>query len=252
MSTSVVPGQLITEVDPKQLAEEAASRLGQALREAIAQRGSASIALSGGNTPRPAYERLARQAGIDWSRVSVFFIDERAVPPTHERSNYRLAKESLLDNAPIPAANVHRMRGEAADLDQAAREYEALLKAHLKPSAVDPSEMPSFDVAVMGIGDDGHTASLFPGDPSVDVRDRLTLAIAAAPDTGREARLTVTAPIIENIRTVVVLAAGKAKHGPLERIWSVSGTTQETPSRILRDVKGSITWIIDKGAAGVE
>jgi 6-phosphogluconolactonase len=247
MPTSVVPGKLFTALDASDVAQEAATRLGQALRDAIAKRGSASIALSGGNTPRPAYEGLAKEQGVDWTKVSVFWIDERAVPPTHARSNYRLAYESLLTRAPIPEGNVHRMIGEAASLDQAARDYEEILKTHLTLSA---SGAPIFDVAVLGIGDDGHTASLFPGDATVDVRDRLVLSVAASPQHEREARLTVTVPVLENIRTALVLAVGVAKRVPLERIWSVAGTTEETPSRVLRDMKGSLVWMIDKAASG--
>ena len=252
MSTSVVPGQLVTAKDATALAQEAAARLAESLRAAIAARGSVSFALSGGNTPRPVYERLARETGIAWDKVSIFFIDERAVPPTSDRSNYRLAKESLLDGAPIPAGNVHRMRGEAENLEEAAREYEAVLRQKLSGSTVEAREVPTFDVALLGIGDDGHTASLFPGDSTINVRDRLVLPVAASPEHKREARLTVTVPVIEHIERVLVLVAGKEKHPALERIWSVQGTTHETPGRILRDAKGSVVWCIDKAAGGAQ
>ncbi len=248
MSTAAptLPGQVITEKDAASVASEAAVRLGDALRGAILRRGSASLALSGGNTPRPAYEQLAAQGGIDWAKVSVFWIDERAVPPDHARSNSRLAKESLLDRAPIPAANVHRMLGDAVDLSQAARAYEATLRATLAVSG----GIPILDVAVLGIGDDGHTASLFPGETSAMVRDRLALDVTASPAHEREARLTVTAPVLEQIRTVLVLATGKAKHGPLQRVAASDGALQETPSRVLRGVAGSLVWLLDAAAAG--
>ena len=251
MSTSVIPGQLVAALDEAQLAVEAATRLAKALRECILQRGMVSLALSGGNTPRPAYEKLARETGIDWGKVSVFWIDERAVPPTSPRSNYRLAKETLLDPAGVPASNIYRMVGEAPDLDQAARAYEAMIRRFLVGTKVFPRESPSFDVAVLGIGDDGHTASLFPGEASVDVRDRLVIAVPEAAEKGREARITVTAPVIENIETAFVLVAGQSKHRPLERIWSVVGKPQETPARVLRDVRGSLYWIVDKAAGGI-
>jgi 6-phosphogluconolactonase len=252
MTTSVIPGSLVTTKDEEGIAVEAATRIGNVLRDAIKQRGTVSFALSGGNTPRPAYERLAKEPGIDWTKVSIFWIDDRAVPPTHERSNYRLAKESLLDRAKIPAENVHRMIGEASDLDKAARDYEAVLRKYVQPaSGREAAGVPSFDVAVMGIGDDGHTASLFPGDTAVDVRDRLVLAIAAAPGKEREARLTVSVPVIEEIGTIFVLVAGDSKRAPLERLWSVAGSTEETPSRILRTTNANLVWILDKAAAGV-
>ena len=242
MSTALsgLPGHVITAPDSAAVAAQAAKLLGQALRDAIAARGTASLALSGGNTPRPAYELLAAQEGIDWTKVTILWIDERAVAPTHARSNYRLAKESLLDRAPIPPAHVHRMLGDASDLEQAARDYAAVLQQHL----VSANGVPVIDVAVLGIGDDGHTASLFPGEASVRVRDRTVLAIAAAPEHDREARLTVSAPVLQTIRTALVLAAGKAKHAPLLRVAAEAGTLEETPSRVLRDAKGSVTWIL--------
>jgi len=252
MPISLLPGQVVTTPDVAAVAAEAATRLGHALREAIATRGAASIALSGGNTPRPAYEQLARETNVDWSKVSVFWIDERAVPPTHARSNYRLAKESLLDRVPILPVNVHRMHGDAESLEQAARDYAALLTTKLSTVRVGTIDVPVFDAAVLGIGDDGHTASLFPGEASVEVRDRVVLSIAAAPKLAREARLTVTTPVIEQIRTALYLVTGKAKRGPLDRVSSTTGALQETPSRISRGIVGKLVWILDDAAAGVE
>jgi len=246
--TPPLPGQHLTFKDTAAVAEAAATRVAAALRDAILKRGAASLALSGGNTPRPAYERLASEPGVAWGAVSVYWIDERAVPPDHARSNYRLALESLLFRAPIPAASVHRMTGEATDLDHAARDYEALLRSRLSPPV--EGGVPSFDVAVLGIGDDGHTASLFPGEGSVDVRDRLVLAIPAAPEHDREARLTVTTPVIESIGTVLVLAVGAAKRGPLERVAAEAGSARDTPSRLFRGARGALTWLTDEAAAG--
>jgi 6-phosphogluconolactonase len=244
MTTKVVPGQLVAVPDLEALAREAGSRLGIALRDAIGRRGVASLALSGGETPRPAYERLANEPGIDWTKVDIFWIDDRAVPPEDDRSNFKWGKKTLLDRVPIPPDNVHRMRGEATDLDAAAREYEALLRSRL-PSG-------GFDAAVMGIGDDGHTASLFPGDAGVFETKRWVIAVPSAPAKKREARLTVTTPVIEAIGAVFMLVAGKGKHDALQRAWSTSGSTAETPARLLRGVRGSLTWIIDKAAGGMD
>jgi 6-phosphogluconolactonase len=239
----VLPGSVVTTSDAAALAKEAAARLAAALREALSQRGEASLALSGGNTPRPAYEALTKEPGIDWSRVTVLWIDERAVPPTHARSNYRLGLESLLQG-PIPAANVQRMLGEAKDLEQAAAAYEATLKAKLPLT----NAVPVIDVAVLGMGDDGHTASLFPGESGVLERSRLVIAVPAAKDKDREARLTVTVPVLQAIRSAFLLVSGKAKKGPLDRVASDTGTLQETPSRVYRDVRGALTWIVDEAA----
>jgi 6-phosphogluconolactonase len=241
MTTKVVPGQLIAVPDLESLAKEASARLARTLRDTIMRRGKASFALSGGETPRPAYERLGRERGIDWNKVDIFWIDERAVAPDDDRSNFKWAKKNLLDH--VPGARVHRMPGEAKDLDGAAKDYEKLLRSELTTGG--------FDLAVLGIGDDGHTASLFPGESGVLEADRWVISVPAAPAKKREARLTVTAPVIESTAVVFVLAVGAAKQGPLERAWSTSGSVSETPARVLRSVRGGLTWIIDKAAGGI-
>jgi 6-phosphogluconolactonase len=244
MTTKAVPGQWVAVPDLEALAKEASSRLAAALREAILVRGVATLALSGGETPRPAYERLAREPGIDWTKIDVFWIDDRAVPPDDDRSNFRWGRSTLLDHVPISAGRVHRMQGEARDLDRAARDYEAILRVHLVDGG--------FDVAVMGIGDDGHTASLFPGDGGLRETERWVIAVPAAPLQKREARLTVTIPVIESIRSVFMLVAGKSKRDALQRAWSTTGSTLETPARLLRGVRGSLTWIVDEAAGGMD
>ena len=208
--------------------------MGRVLREAIERNGRASLALSGGSTPRPAYALLAEDTRIDWSKVDVYFIDDRAVPPDHERSNYRLAKEALLDPAGVPVGNVFRMEGETPDLATAARAYEQLLRTRLPPGH---GGAPSFDLAVLGVGDDGHVASLFPGEPALDETARAVLDVPAA--AKREARLTVTAPVLEAARAPVGLAVGRGKQEALERVWSTSGDVHHTPARIIRSMRGS-------------
>lgn len=245
MITKVVPGQLVATIDAEHVAKEAAARIAKVLRDATLSTGLATLALSGGNTPRAAYALLAKEA-LEWTKVHVFWVDERAVGPTDDRSNYRWAKASLLDNAPIPAANIHGMPGDAPDLDAAARDYEALLR---KTARLDGG-LPALDVVVLGIGDDGHTASMFPGEPTIEITDRLVVAVPAA-QPKHEARLTMTTPLIENARAAFILAVGKDKSAPLERVWSVAGTLKETPARITRGIRGSVTWIIDKTAGGL-
>lgn len=246
MTTKVVPGQLVASRDPAQVAKDAATRMAKGLRGAIARNGRATVALSGGNTPRDAYGLLARESGLDWTKVDVFWVDERAVAPTDDRSNYRWAKATLLDAAGISAARVHRMPADAKDLDAAARQYDKEIRAHVE---LGPEGLPAFDVLVLGVGDDGHTASLFPGEPTVDVVDRL---VAAVPAKGsREARLTVTVPVIEHARAVLILAVGAVKRPALERVWALQGNVHETPARIVRGCRGAVTWIIDKAAGGL-
>jgi 6-phosphogluconolactonase len=236
-----VPGELVTKTDAAGVASEAATRMAVALREALRARGRASVALSGGNTPREAYATLAREPGLDWTKIDVFWVDERAVGPTDDRSNYRWAKVTLLDPAGVPPERVHRMPSDAPDLDAAARAYDKAIAGLVASGA------PAFDLMVLGVGDDGHTASLFPGDPTVDVTDRLVAAVPARP--GREARLTLTRPVIESARHVLVLVVGAGKRQALSRAWAPEGDVHETPSRIIRDCTGAVTWIVDEAAA---
>ena len=245
MTTKVVPGMLIAVPSAEDVAREASARLAKTLAQAIKQRGKATIALSGGDTPKQTYSRLANESDVDWSVVEVFFVDERAVPPNDDRSNFKHAKECLFDPAKIPEAHVHRMRADDADLEHAATEYEQILRTRV---AVGQGGVPSFDVMVLGVGDDGHTASLFPGMATVEITDKYVVAVGK---TDREPRLTITAPVIEQARAVFVLAVGAKKTNALERVWAVSGSLRDTPARVIRNARGSIHWVIDKAAGGM-
>jgi len=135
------------------------------------------------------------------------------------------------------------MLTDAPNLDVAAKAYELLIRAHVSPG---PAGVPAFDAMVLGVGDDGHTASLFPGEPTVDIRDRF---VAVVPMRGaREARMTLTVPLIQNARTVLVLAVGVAKAPALQRVWADSGDVHVTPARIIRECKGDLAWIVDPAA----
>jgi 6-phosphogluconolactonase len=243
--TKVVPGLLIATPDAAQAAREASSRMTKAIQDAIRERGAATIALSGGSSPIDAYRLLAKET-IDWNKVHVFWVDDRAVPPSHERSNYGQAKKALLDPAAIPEKNIHRMRGEASDLEIAAADYDAELRDTVKSKL---GGLPSLDLLVMGMGDDGHTASLFPGERTMHVTDKLVATVPAKGD--REARLTMTVPILENAKASVIIVLGKTKHAPLERVWAVNGDVDETPARVIRNFRGSICWVIDRAAGGM-
>jgi 6-phosphogluconolactonase len=236
-----VPGEIVTKTDAASVATEAATRMADALRDALKARGRASVALSGGNTPRDAYAALARERDLDWTKIDVFWVDERAVGPADDRSNYRWAKVTLLDPARVPAERVHRMPSDTPDLNAAAQAYGKAI------SDLVVAGSPAFDLLVLGVGDDGHTASLFPGDPTVDVTDRLVAAVPARP--GREARLTLTRTVIQQARHVLVLVVGAAKRGALARAWAPEGDVHETPSRIIRDCSGAVTWIVDQAAS---
>jgi 6-phosphogluconolactonase len=237
----LIPGELVTKADGAGVARDAAARMAGALRSALNERGRACVALSGGNTPRDAYAALAQEPGLDWTKIDVFWVDERAVGPTDDRSNYRWAKAILLDAVRVPPDRVHRMPSDAADLEAAAKTYSKAIADRVGTST------PTFDLVVLGVGDDGHTASLFPGDPTVDVADRWVAAVPAKP--GREARLTLTRSVIQHARRVLVLVVGAGKRPALARAWAAEGDVHQTPSRIIRECLGAVTWIVDEAAA---
>lgn len=188
--------------DAGALAEALAARFADEVERALAERDVATVALTGGSFAPAFYPRLARLP-LDWSRLRFFWGDERAVPPDHEDSNYRLARELWLDPAGVPAASVRRMPGEAADLDAAAADYASVLTA-------EAGEPPRLDVVMLGVGDDGHVASLFPGHPLLRERERIVAAVFDAPKPP-PGRLTLTLPVLTRARLVIVGALGARK-----------------------------------------
>jgi len=219
---------------PERFAAAAADLLAEALRaRALQKPGEAlvSLALSGGSTPGPVYERLARAPGVAWSRVGVYFADKRAVPPDDARSNYRLVRESLLDFLLEPAGAVHRMEAELPDVEEAAARYERLLP--------DP-----IDVLVLGVGEDGHTASLFPGSTHLEEGPR-RIAVAQSPLTPRT-RMTITPRVIRTAGRVFVLVRGAAKAKAVALALSGPADASACPARWAR---GGL-WILDTEAAG--
>jgi 6-phosphogluconolactonase len=220
-----------TEVcESSQVANVAAERIAQALTRAIAADGAASLALAGGTTPRATYEVLAKLSGIDWACVSVYFGDERAVPPTHPDSNYLMAQSALFEHVALLPANIHRMRGEAPDQDGAARAYEACLP-------------PRISVMILGIGEDGHTASLFPGSPALLERTRRVLPVIGPKPPPK--RLSVTPPVIEAAALCVMLATGAGKADAVLRALRGPLDIQITPSCLAR----AGLWLMDHAAA---
>lgn len=209
-----------------------AAWLVDAIRRTCAARDVCRVALAGGETPRPVYAALASPHAkpIPWARVEVFFTDERAVPPTDRQSNYGMLRETLLAHVPIPASQVHRMEGERADLAAAARDYDALLPARL-------------DVLLLGMGADGHTASLFPNDASLAERDRRVMPVVATKAPSH--RLTITPPVVAVARRVAVLAAGSEKAEAAVRALEGPYNPMEVPVQL--GLAG--TWFLDRAAA---
>lgn len=211
----------------------AAERLAELLARAVEARGRATWMLAGGRTPRTIYARLAASPlrdRVPWEAIEVYFGDERRVPPADARSNYAMALECLLALVPIPPWRVHRIQAERADPERAAEEYGALL-----PDRV--------DVLLLGIGPDGHTASLFPGSPALRERRRRVLVVTS-PSAPHE-RLTITPPVIEAARTIVVVAQGGAKAAAVERALTGSFDPQHVPAQLARRA----IWILDREAA---
>ncbi|MFO0757924.1 MAG: 6-phosphogluconolactonase [Byssovorax sp.] len=214
---------------------------GRAIQEAVDRRGVARVALSGGSTPTDTYQALAALS-LPWSQVEWFWVDERAVGPDHPRSNFGAAAKDLGLHTGA-RGRFHRMPGEAEDLDGAARGYEALLRRSFGvASAV------SFDAMTLGVGDDGHTASLFPGLGVVGVDDRLVISIPEQPDKKLEPRISLTAPVICEAKLVVVLARGAGKKPVIERALA-PGSEDAFPSRLLQRARGRVVWLVDRDAA---
>jgi 6-phosphogluconolactonase len=220
-------------VEPAAFAGLAARRLAAEIRRVLEARDRCSLALSGGSTPRPVYQGLAAELPDRdaWRRIDVFFADERCVPPSDSASNYRMAREALLDRVAIDGRQVHRMEGERDDHDEAARAYAPVLPERL-------------DLLVLGLGADGHTASLFPGAASLAESRRRVIAVrapASPPD-----RLTITPPVIRDARLTIGLVAGKGKAIALARVLDGPYAPERTPGQLAR----AGLWIADTAAAG--
>jgi 6-phosphogluconolactonase len=237
-------GEVIVASDKAEHASLSGELIAQELYRAVKDRGVARIALSGGSTPVEAHRYIAALS-LPWDAIEWFWVDERAVPPDHLRSNFRAAQKDLgLDRPVIPAHLVHRMEAEEADRAAVADRYERLLRRTFGVAS-----SVAFDVMTLGVGDDGHTASLFPGTSAVAIDDRLVAAIGAQPERGLEARITLTAPVICEARLALVMARGASKR-PVVEAARRAGAEDEIPARILRRAKGRVVWMLDREAAG--
>ncbi|RMF49361.1 MAG: 6-phosphogluconolactonase [Anaerolineae bacterium] len=221
---------------PAVLTEAAAALFARCAHEAITARGRFSVALAGGSTPRPVYARLTQPpypTDVDWSRVHFFFGDERCVPPTHARSNYRMASESMFQSLPISPENIHRMQGELSPQEAAAC-YAETLRAFFGAS------QPQFDLVLLGLGTDGHTASLFPNSAALE-EDSHSVVANFAPSQ-QEWRLTLTYPAINAARCVAFLVAGEAKRPILHAV--LHGESGHYPAQRIQPHDGSLLWML--------
>ncbi len=234
--------------DRESLMQAAAERIAGIAEHAIASRGRFTWALSGGSTPGRLYALLAHHrfaTRIDWRRVHFFWGDERCVPPDHAESNYRMARHALLDTVKPPPENVHRMRGEE-DPHRAAASYEQLLREVL--GARDDGSPAQFDLVLLGMGADGHTASLFPGTAALSEKTRWVVA-----NQVRESapwRLTLTPVIINAAARIVFLVAGAGKADRLARVLRGSPADAEAlPAQLIHATRGEVLWLVDADAA---
>src|SRR5688572_28734976 len=231
--------------DAKAIAEEAARRVIDAARLAVDERGSFSIALSGGSTPKALYTLLAAEpyrSQVEWDRWHILFGDERGVPPEHADSNYRMAHEALLSKVPIPPSHVHRMKGEV-DAEAAAAEYGRMLKERFDDGV---------DIMLLGMGDDGHTASIFPHTVAVRETEHRGIAyLAEKSTTVKSWRITMTAPYINKSRQILVLVAGAGKKDRLQEVLEGPRDPERLPIQLIEPRDGTMTWILDAGAAGM-
>jgi 6-phosphogluconolactonase len=226
--------------DPEALAHAVAREL----IEASALERPCRVALSGGTTPRHGFELLATPPlgeQVAWERLEVFWGDERCVSPEDSRSNERMARESLLDRVAIPRAQIHPIRC-SGDSRQAAREYEALLLQSF-------GGPPRFDLALLGLGADAHTASLKPGSPALRERERLVVAV---PDVGEGFdRVTLTAPAINQARKIVFAVSGRSKALALREVLEGRSRPEQYPAQLIRPVDGELLWLVDEEAASL-
>lgn len=236
------PGELRVFPTPEAVAQAVADAFVEDAREAVGARGTFFVALAGGTTPKAAYHFLAqepRRSAIDWRNVQMFFGDERCVPPEDADSNYKMACDAMLNALAVPAENVHRMEGEI-DPQTAAARYAALLRERL-------GDEPRFDLIMLGMGADGHTASLFPGsDPHAD-EDQLVRAPYV--DKMKSYRITLTPRVLNNARHIIVATEGLTKAPALYAVRKGPYDPQLHPIQALAPVDGSLTWYVDRAAA---
>jgi 6-phosphogluconolactonase len=226
----------------EELSAAAARKFAAKAGEAIEERGRFAVVLAGGSTPKAMYDVLARDYAdrIDWSRVHVFFSDERTVPPDHEDSNYKMASEVLLDH--VPVGSVHRIRGELPP-DEAAKACEEELRMFFRTE-----DVPRFDLILLGVGRDGHTASLFPETSALEVHDRWVVANPVLKlDT---IRITLTIPVINAARAVVFLVAGEDKAEALGKILEGDTDPRAYPATLIQP-PGGPQWLLDQSAASL-
>jgi 6-phosphogluconolactonase len=234
--------------DAEAMSRAAADAIAEHVTESLQTRDVYSIALSGGTTPRRLYELLADdpelRGRIPWDRIHFFWGDERHVPPEHPESNYHMALDALLSRVPIPPDNIHRIRAENPDADQAAADYAREIRRFFK---IAPGEMPCFNFILLGMGSDGHTASLFPGSPAL--AEQKSLVMANWVDKFQSFRLTLTVPVFNSADLILFLVSGGQKADTLKAVLAGDQAPDRYPVQRIQPKQGSKLWFLDRPAA---
>ena len=248
MASAVNP-QVFRLEDDAALFEAGADAFVRAARLAVADRGVFRVSLAGGSTPRGLYARLADdprfRARVQWDRIDFFWGDERHVPPDHADSNYRMAYEALLSKVPVAEARVHRVLAERSDADEVAAAYDADVQSIAGPAG----GVPRLDLVLLGIGADGHTASLFPGTPALSEVSRLVVAHRV--EASESVRITMTLPLLNAAREVIFLAAGAAKAEAVRDVLRPNPDTPTLPASLIHPADGTVMWLLDREAASL-
>jgi 6-phosphogluconolactonase len=228
-----------------ELFRAAAEQFASGAQQAVRQRGKFSVALSGGSTPKGLYSLLADGSvpGIPWEKIYFFWGDERHVPPDHPDSNYRMVREAMLSKVPVPEDHVFRVPAEQPRAEEVAREYEQTIISFF---GLQPGHFPRFDLILLGLGPDGHTASLFPGTAGLAEQQRLVIANRV--EKFNTYRISFTYPVLNSAAAVTFLVSGAEKAGILHRVLEEPGAG--LPAQAVRPFDGSLVWLLDGAAAG--
>jgi 6-phosphogluconolactonase len=230
--------------DAAELFKAAAAEFSLTAANAVHRKGSFSVALSGGSTPKGLYSLLASKRGpaVPWAETSIFFSDERFVPPDDPESNFRMAKETLLSKVSVPAANIFRLKTEESDPDRVASQYQTVIENHFASSR---GAVPVFDLILLGLGPDGHTASLFPGSAALDEKKRLVVSNWV--EKFKTYRLTFTYPIINRAACVMFLVSGNDKAEIVREVFE--HPEARVPAQGVNPTSGQLLWLMDRDAA---
>lgn len=236
--------------DAEALAWAAAEVVSRHVDEALQNKRTFALVLSGGSTPKRLYTLMGTnpslRARFPWDRIHFFWGDERHVPPDHPESNYRVANEAIFSNVPVPPMNIHRVLSENPDANEAARLYTQELSAHFH---LEQGELPRFDCVLLGMGPDGHTASLFPGTLALGEKHRPVVANWI--DKFQSFRITLTAPVLNHAKLIVFLVSGAEKAPALRDVLEGVETPGRLPAQLIRPIHGRILWIVDRAAASL-